>query len=351
MFEDYTYDYLLNSVLSNAPDQIDTREGSIFFDAVSAPLLKIAKLYTDLDSVIELAFLDTSTDEYLDLKSVEHGVDRLSATSCKYSVQIEGTTPSINDRFFADGLYFVFKSSTDFGYYVESELKGEDANNVYNGTKLTPVNTIVGLKSIAIQSILEYGTNAETDDNLRNRIREKIAGPAENGNKQHYKTWCESIDGVGRAKIFPLWNGPNTVKAILINTLGLPVSDLIVNEVQSYIDPDGSGLGEGVANIGACFTAQKAMEKVIDISFKVELAISYNLNDIKDEITEVLMEYFKDLALNSEVSVVRISSIGAYITGLPGVLDYSELTINGATSNIEIQDTQVAVLGEVSVYV
>ena len=54
MFEDYTYERLLEDVLNNAPEDIDTRQGSIFYDAVSGPLLKIAKLYTDLDLVVEM---------------------------------------------------------------------------------------------------------------------------------------------------------------------------------------------------------------------------------------------------------------------------------------------------------
>ena len=51
MFEGYTYERLLEEVLNNAPEEIDTRQGSIFFDAVSGVLLKVAKLYTDLDVV------------------------------------------------------------------------------------------------------------------------------------------------------------------------------------------------------------------------------------------------------------------------------------------------------------
>ena len=43
MFEDYTYERLLEDVLNNAPEDIDTRQGSIFYDAVSGILLKVAK--------------------------------------------------------------------------------------------------------------------------------------------------------------------------------------------------------------------------------------------------------------------------------------------------------------------
>ena len=43
MFEDMTYEKLLEDVLSNAPTGVDTRSGSIFYDAISGILIKIAK--------------------------------------------------------------------------------------------------------------------------------------------------------------------------------------------------------------------------------------------------------------------------------------------------------------------
>ena len=54
MFEDKTYEALLQEVLDNAPNGIDTRQGSIFYDAVSGVIIKIAELYIDLDLVFTL---------------------------------------------------------------------------------------------------------------------------------------------------------------------------------------------------------------------------------------------------------------------------------------------------------
>ena len=35
MFSDKTYDKLLDEALSNAPDDVDTRQGSIYYDAIA----------------------------------------------------------------------------------------------------------------------------------------------------------------------------------------------------------------------------------------------------------------------------------------------------------------------------
>ena len=72
MFEDFTYERLLEDVLNNAPEDIDTRQGSIFYDAVSGILLKVAKLYTDLDLVVEMVSVVSATGEALDTRAGEY---------------------------------------------------------------------------------------------------------------------------------------------------------------------------------------------------------------------------------------------------------------------------------------
>ena len=87
MFEDYTYERLLEDVLNNAPEGIDTRPGSIFYDAVSGILIKVAKLYTDLDLIVEMTSIVTATGDALDAKAGEYGIDRQQATKAKYHVR------------------------------------------------------------------------------------------------------------------------------------------------------------------------------------------------------------------------------------------------------------------------
>ncbi len=369
MFDEYSYELLLQEVLDNAPAGIDTRPGSIFYDAVSGILIKVAKLYSDLDLVFTLTQIDTASGEYLDIKSSEYGIVRHSATKAKYSVTFEGSTPNVGERFFTNGEYFMLKESDDSILYLEAETPGTSGNNIFSGIPAVPVNNIQGLVSATFGTIIEYGADDETDESLRQRLREKIASPTENGNKQHYKTWCESFEGVGRARIIPLWNGPNTVKAILINPLGLPCSDSVVESLQEYIDPAtrgytavvdgktyvvGDGLGEGVANLGAHFTAAAAEETRIDISFNAELKSETAIDSAIEETTEAIRNYFKNIVMGTNDTddiLIRLSAIGALISGLPAILDYSELKINGNTENIYPGEDNVPVVGEVTINV
>lgn len=366
MFEDYTYERLLSEVLNNAPQGIDTRQGSIFYDSVSGVLLKIAKLYTDLDLIVEMTTVASACGDALDTRAKEYGVTRLSATSAKYHVVFEGTSPAVGERFYYDGAYFVLREDSETGVrYLEAEAAGESGNDIYTGTPAVPVNNVEGLLSATFGAIYENGSDKEDDESLRTRVQEKIAGPAENGNRQHYKTWCESMDGVGRARIFPLWNGPNTVKGVLIDTTGKPCGAAKVSEVQNYIDPAdkgmsvtiddktytvGDGLGNGAANIGAHFTAVAANPLTITVAFHAELAEGASRETVVQEASQAIEEYLKELVLSTDEGtqiVVRVSAIGAILSRLKSLIDYSGLTVNSDTHNVIPGDDDVPVLGEV----
>ena len=352
MFEAMTYEAVLADIMSRAPDGIDLRQGSIFYDAVSGIAFKIAKYYADLEQVFNLIFLPTATGDYLTLRAEEHGVYRQPSSPAKYKPSFTGTIPEPGTRFFANGQYFVLMEDPELGLYLEAETPGSAANDIPPGTPIVPVDTISGLTAASVTEEIEPGSDEEDDENLRLRLQEKIAGPAENGNIQHYKTWCEEVSGVGRARIISLWNGPNTVKGVLIDTDGGPASDAVVDRVQEYIDPGSTGLGEGVANIGAYFTAVAASPVEVAISFSVTLAKGGVLEEVQAAAETALKEHIKEVNLSTsdaETATLRISTVGNVIYSLPGVLDYADLRFNGQTANIELTKEEVFTLGEVTV--
>lgn len=339
MFEAKTYDALLAEVLDNAPAGIDTRQGSVYYDAVSGILLKIAKLYEDLDEVFDLAFVATASGEYLDMRASEYGLQRKAAEAAVFKLVYTGTQPPVGSRFFHGdtALYFTVTADSDGELYLTAEIPGTGPDSVHTGEPAVPVNSIEGLTAASFGAVESAGAEEENDASLRDRIREKIQGPAENGNKQHYKTWCESRPYVAMARITPLWDGPNTVKAVLIGEDGLGCGDTVVADVQQYIDPEGAGLGEGVANLGAHFTAVAATEVEIDVEFTAELATGATVQDAEEEAETAIKAYFKNLVLtneNPEDIIVRVSAVGAVVAGLESVIDYTGLTLNGGTANI-----------------
>lgn len=368
MFEDRTYEKIMEECLAAAPAEVDLRQGGIFYDAVASAAFKIAQFYADISTAFDLVFLTTAVDEYLDRKGAEYGVFRLPAIPATYKYEWSGDSqPPLGSRFFAEGLFFTLQQDDEGALYLEAEAPGIASSNILPGTAAVPVENIIGLVSSTFGALIVPGSDAESDDDYRERIQEKIAGPAENGNRQHYKTWCESVPGVGRARIIPLFAGENTVMGVIIGTDGTPAAKAVVDQVQEYVDPItlnktvtvdgktytvGDGLGDGEANIGAHFAAVAPASVPINISFTAELKSGSTAEQIKAEAEDAVTAYLKGLALNTperQTVIVRVSAISSILYGLPGLLDYTGLTLNGETANIELTNMQIAVLGEVAV--
>ncbi|MDR2558881.1 MAG: baseplate J/gp47 family protein [Oscillospiraceae bacterium] len=368
MAEDRTYEGILARCLAEAPADVDTREESIFRDAVTPTARRHAEFYAVLESAFDLVFLTTAPDEYLDRGGKEHNITRRPATVAVYKYDWNGdAAPPIGSRFFANNIFFALRQSSLGELHLEAEVPGIGGNNIVPGTLAVPVENISGLAASAVGVLVTPGTDAENDDSYRARIFEKIAGPSQNGTRQHYKTWCEEVPGVGRARIIPLFGGANTVAGIIIGADGLPAVKSVLDSVQEKIDPMtlgitidfggvkvpvGDGLGDGTANIGAHFAAIPPSALTINVKFNAELEAGIATEEIKTSAGIAFKEHLKDLALKTpenQAIIVRMSAISAILYTLPGLLDYNGLTLNGEASNIELSGMQVAVLGEVVV--
>lgn len=356
MFEEYTEEYFVEHARKMGKELgVDTRQGSIYMDAAMGHCMRAAKFYSDLRMTFNMLFLDTCTGEILDAKAAERQVYRKEATPSYYEVSFEGISAAdmIGDRFLVRDYYFTLISQDDM-YLLRSEVKGSVTNFLVPGLPLIPVRNRPGLNSATLGNLYMDGTDEESDDSLKERYRMSIVRPVENGNQQQYKSWCEGYEGVGRAIIFPLAYGANTVKALIISSDGGTPPEALINKIQEDIDPGSEGLGEGMAFIGCKFYAVAAAAVEINISMNAELLEGYVIGNVADEIKEELRLYFKDIALNTadnENMIIRYVKVVSILTDIKGIRDFSELLINGISGNITIGDDNVGVMGEVDIHV
>ena len=158
--------------------------------------------------------------------------------------------------------------------------------------------------------------------------------PATSGNENHYKEWAMEVTGVGNAKVFSTWDGPNTVKIAIVNANGGIASEDLVKNTFEHI--------EEKRPIGAIVTVVTAKPKPIDISVKIDGVL-----DIK-ELEEKISAYFKTFSFNS--GYVSVSKIGAYIISCANVTDYDNesLKLNGMKENVKLEAEELPVLGMIT---
>ncbi|MFX3631844.1 MAG: baseplate J/gp47 family protein [Candidatus Pristimantibacillus sp.] len=351
MYESQSYEAILQQMLEHIPGNIDKREGSIIYDACAPAAALLAQAYIELDINANLRFPDTATNEYLDRSIAWSGIVRKQARKSQLlGLFFNGNNDLIDipvgSRFSQGDLtYKAIERLTIGNYRLECETAGEEGNR-YFGT-LIPIDYITNLGRGELTELLVVGQDIETDESLYERYQEKVSRPVTSGNKYQYEVWAREILGVGRARAFPLWDGEGTVKVALLDADMRAPGLVIVDAVQTYIDPTQDGMGEGAAPIGAKVTVVGAQEIPINISVSVVLAAGATIEGVRNLLETGAREYLKDLAFTDPL--VRYTRIQSVILGIPPVVDYSNLLVNGGTQNIEIPSDSVGVLGTVNV--
>lgn len=358
MYEDQTYEAILQRMLDRVPNNIDKRPGSIIYDALAPAAAELAQLYAELDINYNLSFADTANGEYLTRRAAEFGVNRRPATKARRKGLFygEGNTPidvPFNSRYGIEGVNYVVISKIDTGQFVlECETAGVIGNQHF-GTML-PVDFVPGLVRAELSDVLVPGEDEEDDESLRQRYFEAVNEPPFGGNVADYKQKISAMDGVGGVKVFPVWQGGGTVKCTIQAADGNAPSPQLVDDVQKFIDPpNNSGRGFGLAPIGHTVTIMGVQPVTIDVETTVTLSDDVTVGQVQASIEDVIEAYLlslrKDWASQSRL-VVRVSQIEAVILGVPGVIDISDTKLNGTAANITLGEEEIPMLGTVMVH-
>lgn len=343
-----TRETIQERMLSNIGDEYDKSQGSFFYDATAPVAIELEKADSKADSIPDYGFADTATGIFLDKKANERGLTRKLATKASGIVKITGVVGSAisaSKMVASDSVNYVFMESNvvpasgSINVPVQCEKYGIVGNVPVGAIKYFP-ETLEGLQTVTNEVAFSNGYEEETDEELRERYYTKVRTPATSGNKYHYLNWAKEVTGVGDAKIIPLWNGNGTVKVIIINSNKRAADAALITAVSEYIEEN--------RPIGATATVVSATEKPINIIVTLVIDTqNYTIDQVKAWIETNLTNYFKSIAFVE--TYVSYAKIGNVIFDSPGVIDYSNLTINGGTANILIAETEVAVIGGVTV--
>lgn len=361
--EEQTEEAVMQRMLSLLPSNLDKSEGSDIWDFLSPSAVELAQAAIWAQEILRRAFASTTFGSYLDLRCEEHGVYRRPATYSRtdsvwfkgkagtiipkdYIVSTENveSTPSILFRTVSEVVVGV---SGEVSVEVEAIEPGA-AGNVSIGAIKHLTDPIQGITSVENKLAATGGSDIESDSSLLNRFLMTVRSPGTSGNKADYIRWALEVPGVGGVQVEPLWNGPGTVKVVLLDANKRSPNSEIVGAVQNYISPL-AGAGEGQAPIGADVIVVAAEEVPINIKVQLTLASGADLQEVEAIIEDGLLQYLESLAFSDPL--VRYIRISAILLSIPPIIDFSNLLVNDLSdTNIEIGQGQVAVPGSVIVY-
>lgn len=342
MYENMTYENIMETMFQRLPENLDKREGSIIYDATSAVAYNLAMMYFQLGNFPDLVMPDTSAGEYLSRLVKAYGLERKAATKALREGVFDKELPE-GSRFSTSGdtvLIFAVKNLLQSGsgiytYEMECETPGKIGNE-YIGT-LLPVEYVNGLGTAELVGILSAGTDEESDEALRERLFAKVQRPSTSGNVNDYYNWAMSCAGIGAAKIFPLADGPGTVKVVVASEDKTAADDTLIAKVADYI--------EIMRPIGATVTVVSARELTVNVSAKVKLTTETTLGTAQNAFNNLVDEYLQSNAFSAEY--ISLARIGSLLMDVTGVEDFSELKLNSVAENITLEDEEIAVCGAV----
>jgi uncharacterized phage protein gp47/JayE len=350
-YEDLTYEVILlrlmERVIKDYPN-LDRREGSIIFNALASAAVEFAIAYDEIDNSRKQSFVKTATRHFALLGCEQMGMDvsvfeaSAGTHKCEFDVEV-----NIGSRWNCE--LFNYKITEYVGledglhiYKAVCETLGTAPNNQTGD--LTPIDEVPSNLTIArITECLIEGENETSDEDIKNAYFDYVKNTVSDGNVAQYERWCREYEGIGNAKILPLWNGANTVKVSILSVSNRAASQTLIDEFQEYLDPGIEGMGNGVAPIGAFVTVSTATEIPINVSATISFGDGYSDTTA---ISTYLEKYFADISY--EKKSVAYMNVGAAILNTEGVEFITDLTINDSTNDITLGDEEIPVLGEVS---
>lgn len=397
MYEDQTYEAILQRTLARVSGKFDKREGSVIWDTHSPAAIEFQNLYLELTSILKEAYGDTASRQYLISRCKERGIIPHPATyAILKGIFSPATVDVTGKRFSLDALnYTVLERIAGEEYKVQCEVAGKIGTQ-YFGT-LIPIDYMDSLASAELVEVLIPGEDEEETEHLRERYFNSFDDAAFGGNVRDYIIKVKAISGVGGCKVTRVWNGDispadlipsdavkawyaatvgglsqevkawlmsvynaalekkltigGTVKITIIDSdFNVPTNTLI-DSVQTALDPEqNAGEGYGIAPIGHVVNVKPVNAVSIYIKSNVTFDTGYSWSNMRAAIETVINGYFGELReawADSPFLVIRVSQIETRILALTGIVDIQDTKLNGIGANLNLGAFEVPVLGSV----
>lgn len=342
-------------MMYNLPADIDDMPGGFPYDFTMPTALEKSELIQfNVVRTLMLMFPMWAWGEWLDLHGEQIGVRRKAANKASGAVTIEGVSGT---RIASE--FILCTPATDAGPSIEFVTE-EEVVLPEDGRAVVPVTAVqagtdscvnadtITLMSKPIEGITKLyneheitgGTDKENDESYLERIMEKYdsEGASYIGNDADYKRWAKEVTGIGDCIVVPIWNGPGTVKLVLVDANGRPANEKLVEAVYDHIISPDNRENRLMPTGSARLTVVAADTKLISYYCNgLTFDSSTDLEQIVEDFKSGIMKYYTEAKSNN---IVKYNKVRAILTNLPGVLDFAELRINGEEKNVVLDQDE-----------
>lgn len=362
MFENMTPEVIRKRILDRLKTELQTREGSFTYDIIAAVAEELSECYHSLDALFPAFYVDETSGRYIDKQAGTVGIVRKEGTAARCGIVFSGaegaSVPAGAVYYTVSGLAFYLESAvTVRGGTAEGTLNASEVGDGYNiaaGEIVTALRNYSGITGFQ-SGAGDGGADPETDAALLARYLERMRKPATSGNPWHYQRWAKEVEGIGAARVVSKWNGPGTVKVIVADQELQPATPAAVSACAAHIERE--------RPIGPEVTVEAARAVGITVEAAVTLDGTASAGSVREALRDAVEGYLRRVAASAFGGSVDLQydtlSDGDYqilynrvaflLLSIPGVVDYTALTLCGGGENLTIPADALPVLGEVSV--
>ena len=337
--------------LKNPPNKI---EGSFASDNIQAVGKELERYYNLLEYLDSQHYIETAEGDALDKKANDVGVFRKQPTKATGYVTFlgaEGTFIPAGLTVASDAFSYI---TTRSGRIEDGQcvlpIEAVEAGSLSNipARSIYKFQSTPGIREVTNDKPITNGTDLETDANLRSRTQMRVRYPGTSGNQHHYMHWAMEVEGVGRVKVFPLWDGPGTVKVSILDSNQQVANKDLIQKVQYHIDHEGERMGEALAPIGALLTVSTAKTKGLNVKAKINMVEDmYYTEEMIAETLKVALQLYIDENISYKANRLTVAKVIDILYTLDGVLDIIELTVNDRSDSISFGPEEVLVVESV----
>lgn len=349
MFEEFTFEKIMEDMMSDMPDGIDTSEGSLLYNACAKQAVRLEEAYLAMNGLEKNMYPDTADIEHLIRAGSERGCYIEQATYAEFVAEFNCPIPT-GSRFNLDEFnYTVFRARDEEQhiYILGCDSPGSEPNHITG--ELEPIEYIEGFEWGRITKCITQGKDIEDTEVYRARLLNTYNYRGFAGNREYYSSRIKELPGVFGCKLERVQAPSDRVKITIIGSDYRAPSLETVKAVQTAVDPvENSGEGDGIAPIGHRVTIQAVGETEINVETQITYDTGYGYDDLKSYIEKEVEEYLTELRKTWEVLdsiVVRILQIETAIASIQGIVDVTGTTLNGKAENLPLSDGTVPVKG------
>lgn len=324
------------------PKWMDMREGSYASDnlrAVAAELERINAM--GIEYMPHRFFPMLAEGEDLTLAAANFGIERKAAAKAQTVLTVYGAAGTA----FTD----VKAAAGDIVFDVADGVIGEDgstnvlavaqtagkAGNAAAGAINETVAEYEGIAEVINREAAYGGTDEETDEALRERVRERWVSPSTGGNKADYISWALAVEGVSDVRVLNPEGGK--VHVYIVAEGNLPADEALVEKTALAI--------EEKRPIGAAVTVFAAQPVYVNVGVNFGVSEGTSKEAVLEVMRERMQEYIAGICFKSD-AVSYLKTAGVLFAD--GVSDIEDYTLNGTRESIAIGETEFACLNEVS---